>query len=297
MTHPYGAASYARHLAHVGEPFAVPEWSGHVLVRPTPDGGRWDATGVYPLTVLPPQADLEGGIERLRAAGLVSVVLVAADRLRPDLGALEAAFDLVRPFKSHFLHDRALGPPAYSKHHRHEIRRALRLVEVSEIALADHLRAWLRLYGGLVSRHGLGGLHAFPEAHHRGLAHLEGARTFGGFIDGELVAAHIFVTHRGHAISHLAASSAAGYASGAAYAVNDLALKALTDCEVVNLGGGAGLAADPADGLVRFKKGFANTAAPAYLCARILDRPAYDALSTAFEPGAFFPAYRGPGRR
>lgn len=292
MTHPYASAAYARGLAHVGEPVAVPEWGSHVLVRPTPGAAARDATGPYPLAVIGPGADLAGGLERLKAAGLVCVVLVVDERLRPPAQALEAAFDFVRPFKSHLLHDRSLGPLAYGKHHRYELKRALARIEAREISLGDHLAAWEGLYEGLAARHGFTGLHAFPAAHHQVLAQLPGVRAFGAFAEGRLVSAHVFVTHKGYAVSHLAASSPEGYASGAAYAVNDLALSALSDCDVINFGGGAGVTDDASDGLVRFKKGFSNTVAPSYLCGKVLDVAAYEMLSAGFGHEGFFPAYR-----
>jgi len=293
MTHPYASRAYAEGLAHVGAALAVPAWDGQVLVRPTPDGANRDAMGPYPLTALPPDANLAGGLETLAAAGMVSVVLVVDDRLRPPLDRLGEAFDFARPFKSHFLHDRTLGPIAYAKHHRYELKRALARVEAREIALADHLPAWTALYGELAARHGLAGLHAFPAAHHEALAQLPGLRAFGAFVDGRLVSAHLFVTHEGYAVSHLAASAPEGYATGAAYAVNDLAIAALTDCEAINFGGGAGFGDDPNDGLVRFKRGFSNRTAPAFLCGKVLDRAAYEMLSRGFAQGGFFPAYRG----
>ena len=293
MIHPYASEDYARGLAHAGTPLQTPEWCCHVLARPIPGRPLQDATGAYPLAVLAPDADLAGGLARLEAAGLVSVVLVVDDRLRPDLEALERAFGVVRRFKSHFVHDRALGPPAYDKHHRYEIRRAMSRVDIREIVLADHLPAWEALYGELAARHGLSGLHAFPSAHHEMLARLPGLRTFGAFMDDALVSAHLFVTHDGYAVSHLAASSPEGYRNGAAYAVNALAVEALTDCDTINFGGGAGAGDDPADGLIRFKKGFANRIAASWLCGAVLDAEAYQALSANVGDNGFFPAYRG----
>lgn len=293
MTHPFATAAYAQGLAHLGAALTVPEWDGHVLTRPTPCGTLRDALGPYPLTPLALDADLAGGLERLRAAGLVSVVLVLDDRLRPDTAALQAAFELARPFKTHQIYDRTLGPLAYDKHHRYEIRRAQGRVEAREIALAEHLPAWEALYGDLIARHGLTGLHAFPHAHHAALAGLPGVRAFGAFMNGALVSAHVFVAHLGHAVSHLAASSPEGYRNGAAYAVNALAIEALTDCEVINFGGGAGAGDDAADGLVRFKKGFSNRIAPSWICGAVLDGQAYQALSAGLDDNGFFPAYRG----
>jgi hypothetical protein len=136
-------------------------------------------------------------------------------------------------------------------------------------------------------------MHAFPPAYHDALARLPGLRAFGAFIEGRLVSAHLFVTHDGYAISHLAASSAEGYAARAAYAVNHTAVTELADCQLINFGGGAGFADDPASGLVRFKRGFCNTVAPSYLCGAVLERPAYLALSAGHDESGFFPAYRG----
>jgi len=293
MTHPYAMEDYAKSLPHIGEPLGVPEWGAWVQVRPTPLGERRDAAGPYPLTVVQRGADLQAGLGRLSAAGLVSVILVLDDRLRPDMGSMEAAFDIARRFKSHFLYDRNLGPLSLGKHHRYELRRALARVEAREIVLSDHLPAWQALYGQLAARHGFAGLHAFPAAHHLTLARLPGLRAFGAFIAGRLVSAHLFVTHDGYAISHLAASAVEGYETGAAYAVNDLAIAALDDCDVINFGGGAGMGEDPADGLVRFKKGFSNRTAPSWLCGKVLDRAGYDALAAGYGDNEFFPAYRG----
>jgi hypothetical protein len=295
MTHPYGTDGYAKSLPHVGGAFAVPEWGSHILIRPVPGGFR-DAVGPYPVTALAPDADIEAGLARLAAAGFVSIVLVLDDGLRPPVEAL-AAFDFARPFKTHYLHDRTLAPFAYGKHHRYEIKRARGQVRAREIALADHLDAWQRLYGELQERHDLAGVHAFPEAHFRLLSGLAGIRMFGAFADDELVSAHLFVTHGHHAISHLAASNARGYKLGAAYAVNDAALDGLDACTVINFGGGAGSGDDPSGGLARFKAGFSNRTAPSLLCGKVLDRLVYGNLSGGAATGDFFPAYRGLKKR
>ncbi len=291
MIHPYGTERYAKSLPHVGEPFAVPEWETHVLIRPA-QGGAYDAVGTYPLAVIAAGADLEAGLSRLKAAGLVSVVFVLDDILRPPLGTLQSAFDVVRPFKTHYLHDRTLAGVVYGKHHRYEIKRALGRVSVLEISLADHLESWRSFYEELTARHQMSGVHAFPAAHHEALASLAGVRTFGAFADGELVSAHVFVAHDGYAFSHLAASTGRGYEIGAAYAVNAAALTNLNDCRLINFGGGPGTVEDPANGLVRFKKGFSNRAAPSFLCGKVLDPAVYEALSSKVGETEFFPAYR-----
>lgn len=294
MTHPYAGLTYARSLSHIGQALAVPEWGGHVLMRPTPDGDHHDSVGPYPLTALASDADLTGGLKRLKDEGLVSVVVVLDAASRPPIEALTTAFDLARPFKAHYIHDRRLGLPVYGKHHRYEVKRAHARVEAREIALSDHLPEWTRLYGELIARHGLSGVHVFADAHNLALASMPGLRAFGAFIDGRLVSAHLFVVHEARAISHLAASSAQGYAAGAAYAVNDVALAGLSDCVTINFGGGAGTGDAAGDGLSRFKAGFANTTETAWLCGAVLDPDAYRALSAGRQDNGFFPAYRGP---
>jgi hypothetical protein len=294
MTHPYGTERYAKSLPHVGEPFAVPEWDSHVLIRPAA-GGHQDAIGPYPVTAIMPDADVEAGLARLAAAGLVSIVLVIDDALRPPVDAL-GAFDFAKPFKTHHLHDRT-EPFTYGKHHRYEIKRARGHVQAREIALADHFDDWQRLYGELQKRHDLSGVHAFPETHFRLLSDLAGNRMFGAFADDELVSAHLFVTHGDHAISHLAASNARGYKLGAAYAVNDAALEGLDGCRTINFGGGAGSGDDPSGGLARFKAGFSNCTVSSLLCGKVLDRPVYESLSADAATTDFFPAYRSLKKR
>lgn len=58
----------------------------------------------------------------------------------------------------------------------------------------------------------------------------------------------------------------------------------------LNLGGGL----TPGDGLERFKRGFANAAAPFVTHEIVCDRELYDRLAADRAAGAFFPAYRAP---
>jgi len=231
-----------------------------VLLRTTPCGRHLDATGSYPFAAIAQDADLAAGLDRLKGAGVVSIIAVVDDRFRPSLAALEDAFDFARPFKSQYLYDRALGLLTFNKHHRYEVRRALAEVQASEIRLADYRDDWLTLYGALAERHGVDGVH---------------------------------MTYERYAISHLAASSPEGYAARAAYAVNHQAIADLTDCDVINFGGVAGHNDNVDDGLARFKRGFSNRTASSYLCGKVLDPVAYDALSFGFDGSDFFPAYRG----
>jgi Acetyltransferase (GNAT) domain len=298
MTHPYATIEFGESLRHIGEPIYVPEWGTTVLRREC-GIGHYDAVGTYPITVFKPDCDLLAGLDRLAHLGLVSVALVIEDGLRPDLDYFERTFDFTRPFKQHYLYDRSRPATPYSKHHRYEIRRAVQAVRVERFHLAERLDEWIALYQGLVDRHGLANtMHAFPRAHHGALARLPGAVAVGAFVGERLVSCHIWVCHDGHAMSHLAASSEEGYAARAAYAVNAASIELLAECRTLNFGGAAGAAHEAENGLMRFKRGFANAAAPAYLCGNVLAQDAYDELSRlagAPSDAAYFPAYRQPG--
>lgn len=284
MTCLYASRAYAEGLSHVGRSVEVPEWRGFVLERSIPAGGR-DAIGPYPLTVLPKDADIAGGLSRLASRGLVSVVLVPD----PLQGADLSAFPVRRPFKTHQLID---GPFDPSKHHAERIRRGHRRCRVERRRLADHLEDWRRLYAGLVERRSVGGAADFPDSYFVMLAGQPDLEAFVAEIGSEVVAMTLWFACEGVIYNHLTASNAAGYANGASFALYDAAIQHFAGRGVVNLGGGAGHADDPADGLAAFKRGFANREVAAEICGAVLDEGRYAALSAGKATG-FFPAYRG----
>ncbi|MBU1378796.1 MAG: GNAT family N-acetyltransferase [Alphaproteobacteria bacterium] len=290
MTHPYASAAYAEVFREAARPLWVPAWGAHVLTRDIAGGGR-DAMGVYPLTAFGPGADLRAGLDMLRAQGLVSVGLVPDPATAPV--DIEAVFGLCVPFKTHLLVDYG-REVRFSKHHRYEVKKALRDVSVQTVTLVDHLDAWRGLYAALTERHEIGGMTAFsPEAFER-MAEVENLTAVAAFAEGAIVSMHLWITDpaSGHGYSLLAASSAEGYRRSAAYAVYDASIRLFAGLKTLNLGAGAGLATDD-DGLTRFKKGFANAEAQAVFCGAILDEARYAALSGGVTTTATpFPAYR-----
>jgi len=290
--HPYAARAYALGLAHAGRALAVPEWGAHVLIRPTADGGE-DALGVYPLAPFAPGADLAGGLAWLGDEGLISLALVPDPLTGPSPEALAAAFDLVRPFKTHLTIDPAAGAYAPSKHHRERIRRGQRRCRVEQGALAPWLADWTRLYRGLVEHRGVRGMADFGDGYFQALADEPALVAFAAVVDEVVVGMTLWFAHRGVVYNHLTAVDATGYAQGASFALYDAAISHFAGAGIVNLGGGAGTGDDPANGLFAFKQGFANSQASAVLCGAVLDRPRYEALS-AGHGDSFFPAYRGP---
>jgi hypothetical protein len=292
MSHPYSTGTYAESLSHWGEALQIPEWGCHVITQQTAAGK--DAVGTYPLAILCPDADLAGGLERLRRLGMICVTLVLDEFHRPPLAALRDHFQVVHPFKQHYIR-RNSSPFAYARHHRYEVRRSLARVSVGPFELGAHLAEWAALYAELHRRHALAAVHDFAPRHFETLSTLEGTTSIGAWLEGKLVSAHLWVSDGRHVHSHLAASSDAGYGAAAAYAVYDASVRHFEGAELLNFGGGAGAGGDSLDGLSRFKSGFANDSAPAYVCGAILDPERYHELvrlSGVRTDTLFFPAYR-----
>ncbi|MFW0778037.1 MAG: hypothetical protein ACN2B6_10010 [Rickettsiales bacterium] len=292
--HPYARIIFAESLSHWGKALFVEEWHTPVILREI-DGGGIDAAGVYPFCVLPKDADIAGGLERLKQHGAVSVVMVLDDFHRPELDVLKPHFPMLRDFKTHYVHDYAKGEPQYDSHHRRGLRKAQQQVRVDVVDLKTHWRDWQKLYDYIIRDMKLSGLHAFPAAHHEALAPLEGIAAIGAWMDDELVSAHIWAGDGEMMHSHLVASNAKGYETRAAYAVNDFSIKHFAGAKLLNFGGGAGVADAEEGGLARFKRGFSNATAKSYIAGAILDEERYAALS-GDPTTSFFPAYRDPAR-
>jgi hypothetical protein len=294
LRHPYASRAYAEALGFAGRPIEVADWAAFVIGRDIAGGPERDAIGPYPRAVLDRSGDLEGGLQALAGEGLVSVVLVADPVAGPPSERLARAFSLCRPFKTHQIIERAKGY-APDKHHRYEIRRAQARCEVSAVSLADRLDVWRTLYQGLAERHEIAGMAAFSDSYFEALAAAPVFEAFAATVGDEIAAMAIWFEHDGLGCNHLGASNALGYANGASYALYAAAIERFAQCEVIDLGAGAGLADDPSDGLVRFKRGFANATAVAHLCGAVLDEDRYAALSQGRAQDGFFPAYRAPG--
>ncbi len=294
--HPYAASMFAESLTHWGEPFLVPEWNCHVIKRHITDK-LYDAAGVYPITPLSADADIAGGLSRLRDAGFVSVVLVLDDFHRPDLEMLKPHFDVVQNFKQHYLFKPEKGGITYDSHHKRAVKTALKHVRTDIIPLRECVNDWAGLYDGLIQKLSLQGLHAFPHTHHQILAEMPGIIAIGAWIGEELVSCHLWADDGEFVHSHLVASNDKGYESRAAYAVNDTSIRYFADRKLLNFGGGAGNSVGDDDGLARFKKGFSNDVAESYICGAVLDKLKYQELVSARNfavPVTYFPVYRAP---
>jgi hypothetical protein len=130
----YAHPNYALSLQEFGEPRELPRCGGWILVRSIPGTPYKDAMGCYPLFACLDWTKIHEDLEDV-GDDLVSLILVTD----PFSGVvpiyLEQCFDLVRPFKTHYITD--LSHPLESfvdKKHRYYARRSLKQMEV-EVSL------------------------------------------------------------------------------------------------------------------------------------------------------------------
>lgn len=295
----YTSAEYAASLAEFGAPVALARSGGWVLQRSIPASAgaapAYDAMGPYPLLVCRDWTGLQDDLLAL-AGQVVSLVAVPDPFGDYDASLLERSFDRVTPFKTHLVTDLSARPEQIvSKHHRYYARWALARLEVEECATpADHLAEWTALYGHLVARHALRGIKAFSPAAFARQLQVPGLVMFRALHEGRVVAAHLWYVQGETAYSHLTASSPDGYQVCATYALYWSALQRFQGrVRWLDLGAGAS-AGESHSGLDRFKRGWANAARPAYLCARVFDEQRYTQLvrASGTEHSSYFPAYR-----
>ena len=294
--HPYATLPFAETLAHIGTPLYVEAWGTHVLVRDCGEGLK-DAIGPYPRACLAEGADLVAGVDQLRSSGLVSIALAIDCLTTPAPDRLERAFDLVRPFKTHYVVDTATAAYLPSRHHRQELRRtARRGVQARIVSPVEIFDDWVALYEDLVARHPVAEMARFSRASFAKLVGCDGLVAVGAFLADRLVSCHLWFAHDHFAWSHLAATSDLGYATGASYAVYDFSIQHFHR-RLIDLGGTPGSSDESSTGLARFKSGFSNATRTAYLTGSVLDHAAYARLCGRIQrpdQDAYFPAYRSP---
>jgi hypothetical protein len=290
---------YAWSLCEFGLPRAITRSQGYILERPIGESGWRDAMGPYPLYCCRDWSGIEADLATL-SGDLVSLALVTDPFGNFDEASLRKWFDVVVPFKKHFLVDLKRNPlDAMSKHHRYYARRALETVRVDMVDRPlSQCPQWVELYDVLIRRHELRGVKAFsPESFRRQLG-VPGMVMLRAESEGETVGMHLWYVQGDVAYSHLMALSERGYELSASYALYQRAIELFSEISDgpiawLNIGAGAGLAGSN-DGLTRFKAGWANDARIAYFVGKILDRDRYEQLVRQHDAtdSRYFPAYR-----
>ncbi len=297
---PYASSAYAAALEHIGQARSIRPGL-HVLERAIPGTEtRTDLLGPYPF--LDGRALEAACLEDRLPAGPVTLTAVLDPLSAPHEDLVVELFpDFRAPFKEHSLVKLGEDLEAQRRpQHRRKIRRAHDAVEVVRATpTAAEGEAWVALYAALREQHGFhGSLADFSAESLRAQLQLRGARLYLARRDGANVAGSLWFDSDQHTWYHLGASSAEGLAVGASFALFDVALRDAADAglEQANLGGGAGLSNDAADGLARFKRGWTPHLGWSQVVGRVLDRGAFDELCEARGPCApgTFPPYRYP---
>lgn len=294
---PYASSAYLESCSHLGEPVEVrgTRW----LRRPIDESGSdFDLCGAYPLWTCDAPAELPDAFEALAPQGVCAVAVVDPLLAQAQGATLARAFsELWMPFKRHYLVDlRADFEGARSKHHRQAVRRAAKRVSIERAAdPMAHAEEWVSLYGHLRERLGFHGAPAdFSDRDLAAQLALPGATYWRALVEGDCVAASVWLESAGVTAYHLSAASPAARSTEAPYGLMDAALREAAErgLETATLGGAAGLEDDPSDGLAYFKSGWSTDQAPAFLGGRVLQPERYAELCAGRETSTFFPAYR-----
>lgn len=291
----YASPDYAQSLAEFGEPIHLPRSGGNLLKRQIPGTSYFDAMGCYPMFFCEDWSGLAEDLAEL-SDDIVSVSIVADPFGSYSRDLLEECFDVVNPFKLHYIVDleRDAGEIG-TEHHRKAARRAFRKIRVEACKdPAGFIDGWFRLHGNLVQRYGIHGIRAFSRnAFSRQLGMPE-IIVHQAFLGDEIVGAQLFFVQDGVVHCHLGAVNEKGYATGAFYALDFFSLEYFAEsARTLDLGGGSGLSISSDDGLIRYKSGWSSETRPVYFCGHIANPEQYASLISARKPETtYFPAYR-----
>lgn len=298
----YGHGLYAASLADHGTPHWLPRARGWLLVRPIPGTHDLDAVGCYPLFTCEDWAMLADDLADL--PDHVVTVSVVADPFgchTPEL--LRNCFpDRVIAFKQHLIVDLARPSQDFvSAHHQRYARKAAAAVDVSCCGRPlDLLDEWTALYDVLIERHSIGGWARFSKSAFYRQLQVPGLKMLEARHHGELVGATLWYVRNDVGYYHLGAWNERGYRLNVSFALFSFAISLFSkELRWLDLGAGPGISADQADGLTRFKHGWATGTRTAYFCGRILRPERYHELAGPHVRDAdsgVFPAYRSAKR-
>ena len=293
----YAHPDYAFSLREFGEPRELPRCGGWILVRQIPGTPYKDGMGCYPMFACKDWTKLHEDFENV-CYDLVSLAIVTDTFADVTPAYLEQYFDLVKPFKTHYVVE--LNHPLknfVNKVHRKNARKSLEMMDIEVCCQPiQYLDEWIRLYDTLISRHKIEGINAFSPKCFEIQLNIPGMVMFLGRREGEVVGATLVLIHDKVAYFHLSAYTNEGYNIKASYGTHWQALVYGYEQGIryFNLGGGAGIREDPSDGLAEFKRGWSNDRRIVYFCGRVIDRQKYDSICEQYRISnvEYFPPYR-----
>jgi hypothetical protein len=252
--------------------------------------------GCYPLFACRDWSELESDLSKLDN-DLIAVSLVTDPFGDYDEELLRHVFkDRCFAFKEHYVADLCNSrEDVVSRHHRRNAQWSLEQVSVRICSEPDnYLDAVWRLYENLIARHDIRGIQRLSRGILAKQLVVPGTTVLCAEHDGNMVGMTIWYEYGDTAYYHLGASSDAGYALKASFALFWTAWAHFAGrLRWLSLGAGAGVTARE-DGLSRFKKGWATGTRTAYFCGCILDPTRYDAICryASVRTRNYFPAYR-----
>ena len=286
---------YAASLAGLGIPLALPACGGWLIEQRIPHTTLADATGAAPRFDCADWSRLGQDLTAL-AGRLVSVALIADPFAAAGETELRDVFDVVVPFKRHYVVDLDSGA-ALGRRHRRNLAWARSGVAVH--ACEDpsaYLDEWCALYAGLMRRHAGGSTPALSRAAFAQQLRVPGLTLLRACEGNETVGLHLWYDDGLVARGHLGAASPRGYELRASYALYASAIDHFRGrLRWLDLGGVAGNSDDDeTDGLRQFKAGWATHVQQAFLCGRVLQPETFAQLVRDLpEPETFyFPRYR-----
>lgn len=255
-----------------------------------------DAMGPYPLFSCLDWSRLPEDLDAL-SSELVSTFLVLDPFGGYDSGQYRDYFDCFRPFKTHYVLEFHEGWEKEIKtRHKKNARHGLRFSTVVQVDRpVDYADIWTDLYGNLIRRHQLKGIHEFSRDSFKKQLSVQGCRLYLVYQDDTVIGGNIFYIHNEVAYGHLSAFTDDGYALDASYSVLWYAFKFLEkDVRYVNLGGCPGQVNGESGGLNYFKQGWSNRTRRVYLAGKVHQPDVYGQLKKQFgiDETDYFPAYR-----
>ncbi len=292
----YASHAYAASLGEFGELIHLPLSDGYLLKRGIPGTDEYDAMGCYPLFFCEDWARLKEDLTNL-PADIVSVTLVTDPFGRYSKSDLDECFDVVNPFKHHFIVDLEEARDSIgTKHHRKEARKALKHIRVEACNdPVDCAESWYELYDNLRIRHNIQGIRAFSNEAFLKQLKMPEMVMHQAFYGDELVGAQLYLVQNDTVHCHLGAVTDVGYKRGAFYALDSYSYEYFGGTvRWLDLGGGVGCSGDGEDGLNLYKKGWSAETRPVYFCGCIMNPERYAALvrERGQEETHYFPAYR-----
>jgi hypothetical protein len=297
--HPFSTRAYVEAAACGAQLVNVPGWKTSVITRCIPGTDYRDAIGCYPFLPFAPHVDIACGLAELKAEGIVSVVLVTDPLHEPSADGL-SEFDFCRPYKTHYMFDRSLGPINYTRRRWREVKQARDDLRIAEVDYPAYASEFSRLYGNLINQHQIVGAAAFDDQFFDALKNVPGIRAIAAWAGDDLVSMMTFVVFEGTAYSYLAGTTPEGRLRRAHYGLYAEALEGFMDARILNLGGAPGFKDDSEHGIVHVKRKLANTTRMSLLCGAVLVPEIYASLMTENSASriggadSFFPAYRSP---